>query len=194
MAADPIDNPALWDHPTLDGIPIPGTRVVRTGGGERELKIEQAQQVGYAGAFTAVRGEELATVAYRIEAVDKPTRQAVNAWLAVIRNAQERKAPGVSGSFFKPTAYRFSDPALEHLKISSVIPHKIGGWYRPNEKSGLYCVDVSFKEWKKPVKIGGTVAPRAKTETEKAIEDERAANAAKSGRLKGMIDAYNRDK
>lgn len=190
MAADPTDNPTLWDHPTLDGIPIPGSRVVRTSGGEIELKIEQAQQVGYAGAFTAVRGQELATVAYRIEAVDKPTRQAVMAWLAVIKVGMEKRATGsAGGSIFKPQVYRFSDPAVEHLKIGSVIPHKMGSWYRPNEKSGLYAVDVSFKEWKKPIKIGGTVAPRAKTETEKQIEDFTAQNKA----LRDKLDAMNKD-
>lgn len=181
MAADPEDNPTIWEHPTLDGIPIPGTRVVRTGGGERELKIEQAQQVGYAGAFTAVRGEEMVIIGYRIECADRATRAAVVPWLAVMRMGQEKKAAGSTGQIFKPAVYRFYDPALEHNRIGSVVVHKIGGWYRPNEKSNLWAVDVSFKEWKKSVKIGGTVAPRAKTDNEKTIEDLRAqADAVKA--------------
>lgn len=186
MAADPEDNPTIWEHPTLEGIPIPGTRVVRTGGGERELKIEQAQQVGYAGAFTAVRGEEMVIIGYRIECADRATRAAVNPWLVVMRKGQEQKAAGSTGQIFKPAVYRFYDPALEHNRINSVVVHKIGGWYRPNEKSNLYAVDVSFKEWKKSVKIGGAVAPRAKSETEKAIEDVSAQNKALAKQLDAL--------
>lgn len=194
MAADPEDNPTIWEHPTLDGIPMPGTRVVRTGGGERELKIEQAQQVGFAGAFTAVRGEEMVTISYRIECADKATRAAVVPWLVVMRMGQEKKATGSVGQIFKPAVYRFYDPALEHNRIGSVVVHKIGGWYRPNEKSNLWAVDVSFKEWKKSVKIGGTVAPRAKSDRENAIEGIETRKAEVKKALQAKIDAYNKGK
>lgn len=176
MAADPEDNPTIWEHPTLEGIPMPGTRVVRTGGGDRELKIEQAQQVGYAGAFTAVRGEEMVVIGYRIECADRATREAVKPWLQVMRLGQEKRGVGTTGQIFKPAVYRFYDPALEHNKINSVVVHKIGGWYRPSEKSNLWAVDVSFKEWKKSVKIGGAVAPRAKSEMEQKIDDLNTQN------------------
>lgn len=183
MAADPLDNPELWLRPTLDGQPVPGTRVVLTSGGERALKVEQAQMVGYAGAFTAVRGEEMTTLSYRIECADAPARAAVRTWLEVMRIGQQRKGQGVVGQIFKPAVYRIFDPALEHNQIANVLCKSIGRWYRPNEKSGLWAVDITFAEWKKPVKIGGIVAPRAKTQTEQEIENQQAQNKALEARV-----------
>lgn len=186
MAADPLDNPELWTRPTLDGIPIPGTRVVCTAGGDRTLKVEQAQQVGYAGAFTAVRGEEMPTLTYRIECADRATREAVKPWLEVMRLGQQKKGQGIVGQIFKPATYRFQDAHVEHNGINQVIMKRIGRWYRPNEKSNLWAIDVEFAENKKPVKIGGQVKARAKTDVETKIEDLSAQNKALDKQLEAL--------
>lgn len=190
MAADPLDNPEIWTRPTLDGVPIPGTRVVMTSETARAMKVEQAQQVGYAGAFTAVRGEEMPTLDYRIECADQATRAAVRTWLEVMRIGQKQRAQGTVGSIFKPATYRFQDAHVEHLEIKLVICARIGRWYRPNERSNLWAVNVSFAENKKPIKIGGTTAPRAKTEVEQKIEELNAQNKA----LEKHLESLGKDK
>lgn len=178
MAADPQDNPALYEHPTLDNIPIPGTRVVRTGGGERTMKVEQQQQPGFAGAFTLVKMEDMATVSYRIDCADKPARDAVNAWLPAMRAAQK--------SWPKPTVFRLYDPALEHNEIRNVIVQKVGGWQK-EYKSGMWSVDIALAEWKKRVPIGGVAKPRPKSEAEKEIEQLKPVRYRLSGQV---ADAY----
>lgn len=167
MAADPRENPTVYEHPTLENIPIPGTRVVRTQGGERSMKVEQQQQPGYAGAFTTVKIEDMATITYRIDCADKAARDAVKAWLPAMRAAQKARP--------KPTAFAFYDPALEHNEIKSVIVSLIGGWDH-NEKTDMWSVVITFAESKKRVPVGGGAGPRAKTEIEKKIEELNAAN------------------
>lgn len=181
MAADPEDVPALYDHPTIEGVPLPGTRVVRTGGGERSMKVEQMQEVGYAGAFTVAKIEDMATVTYRIDCADRDTRAATRSFLEVLRKGQKQRP--------KPAVYRFSDPALEHNEVRSVVTQKIGPWV-PSQPSGMWSVEVSFSEWKKRVPIGGSVAPRAKTGLEKELEEANATNKA----LKDKLDAMAKDK
>ncbi|MFO0588839.1 MAG: hypothetical protein U0441_14915 [Polyangiaceae bacterium] len=181
MAADPSEAPNLWDHPTLEGQPIPGTRVVRTSGGDRSQKVEQQQQPGYAGAFTMVKLEDMATVSYRIECVDKAARDAVKPFLEVLRKGQKQRP--------KPAVYRFSDPALEHNEIRSVVVQSIGGWTR-DEKRNLYSVDLVLAEWKKRVPVGGPTAPRAKTDIEKQIEALNDENK----KLASRLDAMNKGK
>lgn len=177
MAADPQDNPTIYEHPTLDSIPIPGTRVVRTGGGERTMKVEQQQQPGFAGAFTLVKIEDMATVSYRIDCADKPARDAVNAWLPAMRAAQKSRP--------KPTVFRFYDPALEHNEIRNVIVQRVGGWQK-DDKSGMWSVDVALAEWKKRVPIGGAAGPRPKSDIEKQIEDLNAQNKALDAQLAAL--------
>ena len=181
MAADPLDNPTIYEHPTLEGVPIPGTRVVRLQGGDRDMKVEQQQQPGFAGAFTVVRGEEMALMTYRIECADKASRDAVRAWLPAMRAAQKAR----SGGYFKPTAFRFSDPAIEHNEVKSVVVKTIGGWER-TEKSNLWSVTVTFAEWKKRIPVGGGAAPRAKNEIEQKIEDLNNQNKALEKQLAAM--------
>lgn len=185
MAADSSENPGIYEHPTLDGIPIPGTCVTRQQGGDRDIKVEQQQQPGFAGAFTMVRGEEMALVTYQIECVDKASRDAVRAWLPAMRAAQKAR----QGGYLRPTAFRFSDPALEHCEIRSVIVKTIGGWVRV-KPSNKWTIDVTFAEWKKRVPIGGAAGPRAKSEVEKLIEDVNAQNKA----LEKQLAAMNRGK
>jgi len=181
MAADPDENPTVYEHPTLDDVPIPGTRVVRTQGGDRQMKVEQQQQPGFAGAFTIVKIEEMAALSYAIECADKAARDAVKAWLPAMRAAQKKRP--------KPTAFRFYDPALEHNEIKNVVVQQIGGWTK-DDKSGKWTVTIAFAEWKKRVPIGGGAAPRAKTEIEKQIEEQNAQGKA----LRAQLDALGKSK
>lgn len=181
MAADPSENPTIYEHPALENVPIPGTRVVRTGGGERSQKVEQQQQPGFAGAFTLVKIEDMATVSYRIECADKPARDAVRSFLEVLRKGQKQRP--------RPAVYRFSDPALEHNEIRSVVVSSLGGWTKA-DPSGLWSVEVTFSEWKKRVPVGGAAAPRAKTDTEKQIEALNEQNK----QLEKQLAAMNKGK
>lgn len=169
MAAHPSENPTLYEHPTLENVPIPGTRVVRTGGGERSQKVEQQQQPGFAGAFTLVKLEDMATVSYRIECADKPAWEAVIPFLQVLRKGMRQRP--------KPAQYRFSDPALEHNEIRSVVVQSIGGLTK-TDPSGLWSVEVTFAEWKKRVPVGGPTAPRDDSEFDNKVKGLNARDAA----------------
>lgn len=180
MAADPQENPTVYEHPTIGNFPIPGTRVVRTAGGERSMKVEQQQQPGFAGAFTIVKIEDMATITYRIDCADKPARDAVKAWLPAMRAAQKARP--------KPTAFAFYDPALEHNEIKNVIVQLVGGWDH-NEKSGMWSVNITFAEWKKRVPVGGGAAPRAKNANEEKMEKNKERIAQREAVLAAARDA-----
>jgi len=187
--ADISITPDAFDHPTLDGIPIPGTRVVRLDGGDRDMQVEQQRQPGVAGAFTVVRGEEMMLISYDIECADKKTRDEVNAFLPAMRQAQKRRAfGGVNGSFFQPTVFRFYDPALEHNEITSVIVKLVGGW-RHELPSRMARVKLVFAENKRRVPIGGLAAPRPKSEIETQIAAINESNKALEKQLATMQKA-----
>lgn len=160
MPVDYRDAPDLYDHPRLGGEPMPGSRVICTGGGEWEVEIDQQMSPQYAGAYTNVKTQKMQTVSYRIEAVSRRDRENLHAWLDWAKSVRAAKPPVV---------LELVDPDLEHNGLTRTIFQKIGRVER-DLKTGVHSVEITLVGYKKKIKFGGNVKPREKTDAEKQLE------------------------
>lgn len=187
MAVDHEDNPLAYRKPIFNGKPMPGVRVVRVGGGEREMDVQQLQEPNTIGQSTKVNLAKPMEVTYRIECTSKEEREQTRVWLEFLAVQMEKRSP--------PSAFDLIDPTIEHNRLKRVVIKKVGAW-NVDYKTGLWTVEVVFAEYKKGVKIGGTAVAkdeldRKQEEVNNAIDAQKKSNAAKE---KLLNDAANKSK
>lgn len=170
MAVDHEQNPQAYLKPVLNGERLPGTRVVRTSGGNRAMEIAHLQEPSTIGSTTKVVKAKPGTITYRVECVEAADREAGRNWKKWAYRQMVKRRP--------PATFQLVDLAIEESMINHVVIADLGGW-DIDYKTGLWSFSVTFEEATKGVKVGGTAV--AKDELDKKLDAVNGAVDAQKG-------------
>jgi hypothetical protein len=190
MAANPLTNASAYDKITLDKIPSPGF-VRRSGGGDRDYKIDQAQAPGFGGGYTLFRHEELSKIEYRFFVFYDPSKPiktfqadyaALEAFLFSLNKGNKLRPP---------KTYTFQDLYISHNAINSIVAQSVGP-IEKDESKLLWSARVKFAEYKRLNLFGGAPKPpgNEREETASRLLNE---NSGLTEQIDGTLNAMRRN-
>lgn len=179
LVETPFENPNAYDSIRVNGTDTPGLCTFK-GGGNRKKKIEDQQGIGFEGAFTVHRGEEIPTVEYEFHVWTNEDYKALQKLAEEWRAAQRSRPPKI---------LTLVDLAIAHNKINRVEVMDLGAFQ--SSKIGRWMLPVVFKEWRKRKPIAPLPQP-PKSDVDRDLEQFTKDNARIDQQLEAMKVAADR--